>query len=70
MVLNILASAASAFPSEYTVHVAISVFVILIIRAFAQGRKTNRERDLHARVVVVTVRAYSLPAVHNQLNFQ
>ncbi|KAI0688989.1 hypothetical protein BC835DRAFT_1418884 [Cytidiella melzeri] len=43
-----------AIPPEYYWHVAISAIVIVVTHAFAQGRTTNRERDLHARTILVT----------------
>jgi hypothetical protein len=55
MVLKIAYAAITALlPQEYLVHVFISILVIFIIRTFAQGRTTDRERDLHARVILVT----------------
>ncbi|KAJ7195918.1 hypothetical protein GGX14DRAFT_526959 [Mycena pura] len=54
MVLKILASAAAYFPSEYTVHAVSALVAILAARGISQGRKTTRERDLHARVIILT----------------
>ncbi|KAG9312278.1 hypothetical protein JVU11DRAFT_7583 [Chiua virens] len=55
MVLKILGAVANnLLPSSYYVHVFISVLAIVVVHAFAQGRTTNRERDMHARVVLVT----------------
>ncbi|KZT22434.1 hypothetical protein NEOLEDRAFT_1137867 [Neolentinus lepideus HHB14362 ss-1] len=55
MVVQVLWSAVNAIiPKGYYWHVAISVLAIVIVHAFAQGRTTNRERDLHARVILVT----------------
>lgn len=55
MVLRILEAAARAFfPTQYVVHISIAVVTILILRAVSQGRSTNRERDLHARTILVT----------------
>lgn len=60
MVLKILAAVANTLlPSSYYVHVLVSVLAIAVVRAFAQGRTTTRERDMHARVVLVTVRPRS-----------
>ena len=42
-------------PPEYYPHAAVSSAVLLVTYAFAQGRTTNRERDLHARTFIVTV---------------
>ncbi|KAF9567802.1 hypothetical protein CPC08DRAFT_746670 [Agrocybe pediades] len=55
MVLHIAeAFATKYFPTKYAVHIAVSILTILVLRAFSQGRKTNRERDLHARVILLT----------------
>jgi hypothetical protein len=57
MVLKILGAAASTFfPTQYAIHIAVAIVSILAFRAFSQGRRTNRERDLHARIILVTVR--------------
>lgn len=44
------------FPSSYVPHIITAVAVVLVIRAFAQGRTTSRDRDLHARTILMTVR--------------
>lgn len=57
MVLKAAEALVSAyFPTRYIFHISIAFIVILVLRAFSQGRRTNRERDLHARVVLITVR--------------
>jgi len=56
MVLRVAEVLASTyFPTQYILHIGIALITILILRAFSQGRRTNRERDLHARVVLITV---------------
>jgi hypothetical protein len=56
MVLGIAeALASSFFPTNYVVHIGIGILTILVLRAFSQGRKTDRERDLHARTILLTV---------------
>lgn len=56
MVLKILNAAFSAyFPTQYAVHITIGIVTVLALRAFSQGRKSNRDRDLHARKIIVTV---------------
>jgi len=56
MVLKIAEAFASAyFPTQYALHITVGLVTILVLRAFSQGRRTNRDRDLHARVVLVTV---------------
>ncbi|KAF9465184.1 hypothetical protein BDZ94DRAFT_1189745 [Collybia nuda] len=55
MVLSIAwAAFTKFFPTEYAVHIVAAIGTVLVFRAFSQGRKTNRERDLHARVILVT----------------
>lgn len=57
MVLQLVGAIFSAFfPTQYTAHIVMALVTILALRAFSQGRTTNRERDLHARVILVTVR--------------
>ncbi|TDL22923.1 hypothetical protein BD410DRAFT_787735 [Rickenella mellea] len=41
-------------PSHYYVRILLVVFAIAVIRAYCQGRVTNRERDLHGRVILLT----------------
>jgi len=66
MVLKIVGAAVNALlPSQYLVHIIAVIITILVIHAFSQGRTTNRERDLHARVVLVTVRPINL--LHDQI---
>lgn len=56
MVLKILGTVANTLlPSSYYVHAFVSVIAIVVVHAFAQGRTTNRERAMRARVVLVTV---------------
>ncbi|KAI0090879.1 hypothetical protein BDY19DRAFT_992280 [Irpex rosettiformis] len=44
----------NAIPSGYFWHIAGSLAVVVVTHAFAQGRTTDRERDLHARTILVT----------------
>lgn len=46
----------SAIPSAYYVYILVAVLTLVVTHAISQGRKTNRERDLHARIILVTVR--------------
>lgn len=56
MVLDVAYVAISAvLPSQYWLRVFGGLAILYAFRAFAQGRKTTRERDLHARVVLLTV---------------
>ena len=66
MVLRIVEAFASKyFPTQYLVHIAIGIVTLLVLRAFSQGRTTNRERDLHARTIMLTVRSPDPPASAN-----
>ncbi|KAJ3811350.1 hypothetical protein F5876DRAFT_64851 [Lentinula aff. lateritia] len=55
MVLNILEVLGSKyFPTQYTIHIVAAIATIFAVRTYSQGRATNRERDLHARTILVT----------------
>ncbi|EJD08240.1 uncharacterized protein FOMMEDRAFT_75011 [Fomitiporia mediterranea MF3/22] len=45
---------AKYYPKQYFVHIGIVLIIIFVIRAYAQGRTTNRDRDLHGRVILLT----------------
>jgi hypothetical protein len=54
--LNVLLDLAwRYFPAQYTVHIVIGIASVLALRAYSFGRRTTRERDLHARTVIITV---------------
>jgi hypothetical protein len=57
MVLKILyALGAVILPSsEYYTYLVVAAVGIVTVYAFAQGRKTSRERDLHGRTILITV---------------
>jgi hypothetical protein len=57
MVLKMTHAAVLAVPqlSRYWVYIGATILAVVIIHAFAQGRSTTRERDLHTRVILVTV---------------
>ncbi|KAF8883242.1 hypothetical protein BD779DRAFT_643675 [Infundibulicybe gibba] len=55
MVLKVVGAAISAFfPTQYLVHILVALVVVLVFHTLAQGRRTTRERDLHARVILIT----------------
>ncbi|KAJ7502667.1 hypothetical protein B0H11DRAFT_1989553 [Mycena galericulata] len=54
MVLKLAGAALSYFPSEYTPHAVTLLILVLAFRRISQGRTTTRDRDLHARVIIVT----------------
>jgi len=57
MALHIIATFLSkTIPSSYYVPLAITTTILVAIRTFSQGRRTTRDRDLHARTVIITVR--------------
>ena len=43
-------------PPKYYPHAVVAGITGVVVYAFAQGRATNRERDLHARKIIITVR--------------
>lgn len=47
-----------ALPSGYYWHICGTLAAGVVTYAFAQGRTTNRDRDLHARTILVTVRLF------------
>jgi hypothetical protein len=64
MVLNVAQALADKFfPYQYAYHILIGLISIKVLRAFSQGRTTNRERDLHDRTFLVTVRIFDLVLV-------
>ncbi|KAK0458734.1 uncharacterized protein EV420DRAFT_1540217 [Desarmillaria tabescens] len=56
MVLGILDAVinSSYFPKKYVPHIVTAAASLVLIRAFSQGRTTDRDRDLHARTILVT----------------
>jgi hypothetical protein len=60
MVLKILYAVGSTIlPVKYYTHAVLAVIGIVTIYIFSQGRKTNRERDLHGRTILITVASIS-----------
>lgn len=60
MVLQFVYQAAAAVvPPKYWYHTLAAALVLLVIYAYTQGRSTTRERDLHARVILLTVSGLS-----------
>ncbi|KXN86022.1 hypothetical protein AN958_10579 [Leucoagaricus sp. SymC.cos] len=55
MVLKVAQALADKFfPYQYAYHILIGLIALTVLRAFSQGRTTNRERDLHNRTFLVT----------------
>ncbi|KAF8588836.1 hypothetical protein K439DRAFT_1405655 [Ramaria rubella] len=55
MPLHILSTIVSeAIPKSYYVPAVLTVLLLAVVRAYSQGRRTNRDRDLHARTVILT----------------
>jgi hypothetical protein len=44
-----------AIPSKHYLPIAVSVFIIILVHGWSAGRKTTRDRDLHGRVILLTV---------------
>lgn len=56
MVLKILYAVGSTIlPENYYTHIVLAVVAVITLYTFAQGRKSNRERDLHGRTILITV---------------
>jgi hypothetical protein len=69
MVLQVAATALTAvISSKYYVHAILTFITVFVFRAFSQGRTTNRERDLHGRVILVTVRARKVNVQYIPIN--
>lgn len=63
MVLELaFAVLSKAFPSKYWLGFGFAVVGIILVRTLSQGRKTTRERNLNARVILVTVAWSELPS--------
>ena len=57
MVLQVVFNVATfIFRPGYYTHAVAIIVAFLVAYAFSQGRTTNRERDLHARTILITVR--------------
>ena len=56
MALHIFSAiVSSTIPSSYYFPAVVTLLLLVITRAYTQGRRTNRDRDLHGRTVIVTV---------------
>ena len=56
MVLQIIGSAILDYvPSGYYIPLIIGTTSIFTLTAWSAGKRTNRERDLHGRTVLLTV---------------
>ncbi|CDO77607.1 hypothetical protein BN946_scf184936.g32 [Trametes cinnabarina] len=56
MVLQFVYAAVSTIvPPKYWPHALVAATALAVIYAYAQGRQTTRERDLHARYILLTV---------------
>ncbi|KAI0765703.1 hypothetical protein BD413DRAFT_165204 [Trametes elegans] len=55
MVLQVVYTAVSTIlPPRYWPHALVAATVLVVIYAYAQGRPTLRERDLHGRIILLT----------------
>ena len=67
MVLELAyAGLSKALPSKYWLRLGLAAVVIVLLRTLSQGRKTTRERNLNARVILVTVAWPALPSTSFQ----
>lgn len=55
LLTTIINAVSDIIPSNYYVHILLGLLTLTVIWAFGQGRSTDRERDLHARTILVTV---------------
>ncbi|RDX48591.1 hypothetical protein OH76DRAFT_1352105 [Lentinus brumalis] len=44
----------TVLPTKYWPHAAVVAAILVVIYAYTQGPTTNRERDLHARIIILT----------------
>ncbi|KAJ3512980.1 hypothetical protein NMY22_g15174 [Coprinellus aureogranulatus] len=51
---SIYTSPSFTYPRSHIPHILISLLLIYVLRTLSQGRKTSRDRDLHARTVLLT----------------
>jgi len=62
MVLELVYAVLSeVLPSKYWLRLIFAAVGAVILRTLSQGRKTTRERNLNARVILVTVAWPELP---------
>ncbi|OCH89403.1 hypothetical protein OBBRIDRAFT_794269 [Obba rivulosa] len=48
------AAVSSILPPQYWLRVGVTAVVLSVVHAFARGPNTDRERNLHARIIIVT----------------
>ncbi len=59
MVLEILYAVGSEIlPEKYYTHTVLAIVAVITIYTLAQGRKTDRERDLHGRTILITAASH------------
>lgn len=57
MVVHIVSEViAQTISSYYYVPLIVGVFTIYYLNAWSSGKRTDRERDLHGRTILLTVR--------------
>ena len=65
MVLKIAhAAATSVLDPGYYTPVIVAALAVYALYTYSQGRKTSRERDLHGRTIILTVRMSPQPQLH------
>lgn len=56
------------YSGQYYVQIAVALLALAVVRAYAQGRNTSRERDLHARVILLTVSQVLLSTANSKIS--
>lgn len=70
MVLQTLSTVISrAIPSRYYTPSIATLVVLIITYAYSQGRRTTRDRDLHARVIILTVSLHYAGPISTWMGF-
>lgn len=56
MLLELLSLLGSALEERFTQHLILLTLTAYFLRYWSNGAKTDRDRNLHGRVVLLTVR--------------
>lgn len=66
MLVQLLAFLGSLTEGRFAIHLGVFAISAYLLRFWANGAKTDRERDMHGRVVLLTVRPFLLPILVKQ----
>lgn len=58
MLVQLLSFLGSLTEGRFAIHIAIFAISAYWLRFWANGAKTDRERDMHGRVILLTVSLY------------